>query len=108
MLLLGHIILKETPIYLVICLVTYNFNRWGFSVQPILMVFNTLNHIHTNTSTHPYATKITMTLVLYVSRIARTSPKPSKEHPFWVLFINPYLYPHLYVFLVYLNAHIRL
>src|SRR5699024_1888936 len=60
MLLLGHIILKETPIYLVICLVTYNFNRWGFSVQPILRVFNTLKHIHTNTSTHLSATKIKM------------------------------------------------
>ncbi|WP_437183476.1 BlaI/MecI/CopY family transcriptional regulator [Staphylococcus aureus] len=69
MLLLGHIILKETPIYLVICLVTYNFNRWGFSVQPILRVFNTLKHIHTNTSTHLSATKIKMTLFLYVSRL---------------------------------------
>src|SRR5699024_11165918 len=59
--------LKETPIYLVICLVTYNFNRWGFSVQPILRVFNTLKHIHTNTSTHLSATKIKMTLFLYVS-----------------------------------------
>src|SRR5699024_11574076 len=68
MLLLGHIILKETPIYLVICLVTYNSNRWGFSVQPILRVFNTLKHIHTNTSTHLSATKIKMTLFLYVSR----------------------------------------
>ncbi|KWY34565.1 hypothetical protein AS237_12065 [Enterococcus faecium] len=49
-------------------LVTYNFNRWGFSVQPILRVFNTLKHIHTNTSTHLSATKIKMTLFLYVSR----------------------------------------
>src|SRR5699024_1899232 len=58
---LGHIILKGTPNYLGICLVTYNFNRWGFSVQPILRVFNTLKHIHTNTSTHLSATKIKMT-----------------------------------------------
>src|SRR5699024_6807049 len=108
MLLLGHIILKETPIYLVICLVTYNFNRWGFSVQPILRIFNNLKHIHTNTSTHLSATKIKMTLFLYVSRIERTSSKPSKKHSFWVLFIIPYLYPFLYVFLVYLNAQIRL
>src|SRR5699024_1766546 len=35
MLLLGHVILTDTPSCLVICLVTYNFNRWGFSVQPI-------------------------------------------------------------------------
>src|SRR5699024_5996881 len=79
MLLLGHIILKETPIYLVICLVTYNFNRWGFSVQPILRVFNTLKHIHTNTSTHLSATTIKMTLFIYVSRYERTSSKPSKK-----------------------------
>src|SRR5699024_1287262 len=108
MLLLGHIILKETPIYLVICLVTYNFNRWCFSVQPILRVFNTLKHIDINASTHLSATKIKMTLLLYVSRIERTSSKPSIELPFWVLFIIPYLYPFLYVFLVYLNAQIRL
>src|SRR5699024_1387054 len=108
MLLLGHIILKETPIYLVICLVTYNFNRWGFSVQPILMVFNTLKHIRTTTPTHLSAYNIKITLFLYVSRIERTSSKPSKTRPFWVLFIIPYLYPFLYVFLVYLNAQIRL
>src|SRR5699024_10075597 len=107
-LLLGHILLKDTPIHLVIRLVTNSFYRWGFSVQPILSVFNTLKHIHTNTSTHLSATKIKMTLFLYVSRIERTSSKPSKKHPFWVLFIIPYLYPFLYVFLVYLNAQIRL
>ncbi|MCQ9305087.1 hypothetical protein, partial [Mammaliicoccus sciuri] len=36
-------------------------------MQPILRVFNTLKHIHTNTSTHLSATKIKMTLFLYVS-----------------------------------------
>ncbi|WP_210124047.1 hypothetical protein [Staphylococcus sp. GDY8P95P] len=35
-------------------------------MQPILRVFNTLKHIHTNTSTHLSATKIKMTLFLYV------------------------------------------
>src|SRR5699024_2057732 len=101
MLLLGHIILNETTIYLVICLVTYNFNRWRFSVHPIVRVFNALKHIHTNASTRLSATIVEMTLFLYVSRIERTSSKPSTKHPFWLLFIIPYLYPFLYVFLVY-------
>src|SRR5699024_12587306 len=52
--------------------------------------------------------KTKILLFLYVSRIERTSTKPSNKHPFWVLFIIPYLYPFLYVFLVYLNAQIRL
>ena len=90
MLLLGHIILKETPIYLVICLVTYNFNRWGFSVQPILRVFNTLKHIHTNTSTHLSATKIKMTLFLYVSRQKKKLVFNSFQKPFKT--INPQKY----------------
>src|SRR5699024_12422893 len=80
MLLLGHIILKETPIYLVICLVAYNFNRWGLSVQPILRVFKTLKHRHSNPSTHVSATKIKMTVFLHVSRKERTSTKPPKKN----------------------------
>src|SRR5699024_8974691 len=105
MLLLGHIILKETPIYLVICLITYNFNRWGFSVQPILMVFNTLKHIHTNTSTHISATKIKMTLFLYVSRIERTrfslrSKRKKRTIP-GAFFIVPNLGPAFYSFPAY-------
>src|SRR5699024_1972956 len=105
MLLLGHIILKKTPIYLVICLVTYNFNRWGFYVQPILRVFNTLKHIHTNTSTHFSATKIKMTLFLYVSRIERTrfslrSKRKKSSFP-GAFFIVPNLGPALYSFFSY-------
>ncbi|GAB5638546.1 hypothetical protein JMUB7555_26820 [Staphylococcus aureus] len=54
-------------------------------MQPILRVFNTLKHIHTNTSTHLSATKIKMTLFLYVSRqeetrfqlVSKTFQKPS-------------------------------
>src|SRR5699024_188754 len=111
MLLLGHIILKETPIYLVICLVTYNFNRWGFSVQPILRVFMTLKHIHTNTSTQLSATRIRMTLVLYVSRIQRTrfslrSKRKKSTFP-GAFFIVPYLGPALYSFPAYEPFQIR-
>src|SRR5699024_340825 len=111
MLLLGHIILKETPIYLVICLVTYNSNRWGFSVQQTLRVFNTLKHIHTNTSTHLSATKIKMTLFLYVSRIERTrfslrSTRKKSTFP-GALFIVPNLGPALYSFPAYEPFQIR-
>src|SRR5699024_76626 len=111
MLVLGHIILKETPIYLVICLVTYNFNRGGFSVQAILRVFYTLKSVHTHTSTHLSATKIKITLFTYVSRIERSSfslrsNRKKSTYPD-AFFIVPIHGPALYSFPTYDPYQIR-
>src|SRR5699024_10739512 len=68
MLPLVLIMLKGYPISLVICLVTYKFNRCGLSVQPVSPGINTLKHIRTNAATSLSVTTIVMRVLLYVSR----------------------------------------